>query len=47
LANENLNLKVVQDTLGHANLNMALGVYSHVQAAMQHEATSAMDEPLY
>jgi integrase len=43
LARENVNPKVVQDTLGDANLNMTLGVYSHVQAAMKEEAASAMD----
>jgi hypothetical protein len=31
------NHKVVQDTLGRANLGMTLGVYSHVQAAMKDE----------
>jgi integrase len=35
LARKNVNPKVVQDTLGHANLNMTLGVYSPVQAAMK------------
>lgn len=43
LASKNVNPKIVQDTLGHANLNMTLGVYSHVQAAMKDEAALAMD----
>jgi len=34
LATKNVNPKIVQDTLGHASLFMTLGVYSHVQAAM-------------
>jgi integrase len=43
LARENVNPKVGRDKLGHANLNMTPGVYSHVQAAMKEEAASAMD----
>jgi integrase len=46
LARENVNPKIVQDTLGHANLGMTLGVYSHVQAAMKDEAALAMDRIL-
>jgi integrase len=34
---------VVQDTLCHANLNMTLGVYNHMQAAMKEEAASTVD----
>jgi integrase len=43
LARENVNPKVVQDTLGHANLNMTLGVYSYMQAAMKEEAALTVD----
>jgi len=44
LAKKNVNPRIVQDTLGHASLSMTLGVYSHVQAAMQDEAAAAMDK---
>ena len=33
-ARENVNPKMVQDTMGYASLTMTLGVYSHVQAAI-------------
>ncbi|MCW2922811.1 MAG: putative prophage phiRv2 integrase [Thermoleophilia bacterium] len=36
--------KVVQERLGHANVSITLGTYSHVQPGMQREAVDKLSE---
>ena len=33
-----VNIKVVQEILGHSDISMTLGIYSHVLPGMQEEA---------
>lgn len=36
--------KVVQETLGHSNITLTLGTYSHVLPSLQSEAADRLDE---
>ena len=38
-----VNVKIVQELLGHSNVSMTLNVYSHVLPSMQKEAMNKMD----
>jgi integrase len=38
-----VNVKVIQELLGHANISITLDIYSHVTPAMQHEAMKDLD----
>jgi integrase len=40
----NVNSRVVQEMLGHANISVTLDTYSHVLPDMQEEAAAAMDD---
>lgn len=42
-----LNVKVVSERLGHANIKMTLETYAHVLPGMQEEATNQMAQMLY
>jgi integrase len=39
-----VNVKVIQELLGHSQISMTLGIYSHVLPGMQHEAMEKWDE---
>ena len=41
-----VNIKVVQEILGHSQVSMTLGIYSHVLPGMQAEAMSKMNDLL-
>jgi integrase len=41
---KNVPAKIVQETLGHANISTTLDLYSHVSPSMQAEAARAIDE---
>ncbi len=41
-----VNIKVVQEILGHSQVNMTLGIYSHVLPGMQEEAMGRMNDLL-
>jgi integrase len=43
LLSKNVNPKIVQELLGHANISQTMDTYSHVLPAMQERAASAMD----
>jgi hypothetical protein len=36
--------KAVQETLGHSNITLTLGTYSHVLSTLQSEAADKLDE---
>ncbi|GCE31152.1 hypothetical protein KDA_66360 [Dictyobacter alpinus] len=38
-----VNVKVIQELLGHANVSITLNIYSHVTPAMQRDAMSELD----
>jgi integrase len=42
----NVNPKIVQEMLGHANISETMDTYSHVLPSMQEPAVSAMEEAL-
>jgi integrase len=44
---ENVNPKIVQETLGHAMITQTMDTYSHVLPTMQDAATEAMESVLY
>jgi site-specific recombinase XerD len=44
LCSKNVNPKVVQEMLGHANISVTLDTYSHVSTDMQEVAVAAMDD---
>jgi integrase len=44
LLSKNVNPKVVQELLGHANISQTMDTYSHVLPDMQERAASAMDD---
>jgi len=44
---EGVNIKVIQERLGHADVSLTLSTYSHVLDGMQDEATKTIDELLY
>ena len=39
-----VNVKVVQEILGHANISMTLNIYGHVLPSMQRDAMDGMDD---
>lgn len=43
---QNINPKVVQERLGHADISLTLNTYSHVLPSIQEEAAEKMDELL-
>jgi integrase len=44
LLSKNVNPKIVQELLGHANISQTMDTYSHVLPNMQDQAASAMDD---
>ncbi len=38
-----VNVKVVQEVLGHSKINMTLDTYTHVLPSMQQDATQRLD----
>jgi hypothetical protein len=40
---QEINPKVVQERLGHADISLTLNTYSHLQASMQENAAEKMD----
>ena len=46
LLSENVNPKIVQEMLGHANISITMDTYSHVLPSMQEAAVSAMESAL-
>jgi integrase len=40
-----INIKVVQEILGHSDIKMTLGIYSHVLPGMQEEAAEKISGP--
>lgn len=44
LLNRGVNIKVVSETLGHADVSMTLRVYAHVMPHMQQAAANIMDD---
>ena len=46
LLRQGVNLKFVQELLGHGDVNLTLNVYSHVLPSMGDQTTTAMDEAL-
>ena len=39
-----VNIKVVQEILGHSQISMTLGIYSHILPGMQEEAMGKMHD---
>ena len=46
LLSKNVNPKIVQELLGHANISQTMDTYSHMLPDMQERATSAMEDIL-
>ena len=46
LLSKNVNPKIVQELLGHANISQTMDTYSHMLPDMQERAASAMDDIL-
>jgi integrase len=46
LLGRGINPKIVSEMLGHANIHITLGLYSHVLPHMQQQAADAMDAAL-
>jgi integrase len=46
LCSKNVNSKVVQEMLGHANISQTMAIYSHVLPNMQEEAAAARESTL-
>ena len=46
LLSKNVNPKIVQELLGHANISQTMDTYSHMLPDMQERAVSAMDDIL-
>ena len=44
LLSKNVNPKIVQELLGHANISQTMDTYSHILPDMQERAVSAMDD---
>lgn len=44
LIKENVNIKVIQDRLGHSRVSTTLDIYSHVLPTMQQQVTDKIDE---
>lgn len=38
-----VNVKVIQELLGHANISITLNIYSHVTPSMQRDAMKELD----
>lgn len=47
LLKEGVNVKVVSERLGHANISITLDTYSHVLPSMQQDAADRMDTALF
>jgi len=43
---QGVNPKVVQERLGHSQISMTLGTYSHVVPSLQRDAAGRIDEVL-
>ena len=43
---QDVNARVVMETLGHSQISLTLDTYSHVLPALQHEAAQQMDAVL-
>ena len=39
-----VNIKVIQELLGHANISITLDIYSHVTPAMHRDAMNDLDQ---
>ena len=46
MLSSNVNPKIVQEMLGHANISETMDTYSHVLPSMQETAVSAMESAL-
>ncbi len=46
LLERGINPKIVSEMLGHADISVTLGIYSHVTPHMQQQAAAAMDATL-
>ena len=46
LCSKNVNPKVVQEMLGHANISQTMDIYSHVLPNMQDEAAQPLEKAL-
>lgn len=46
LLKQGVNVKIVQELLGHTDISLTLNVYSHVLPDMGDAAAGAMDEAL-
>jgi integrase len=44
LLRENVNIKIIQERLGHSRVSTTLDVYSHVLPSMQHVVTEKLDK---
>ena len=44
---EGLNPKIVSERLGHANISITLGIYSHVAKGMQEEASERLEKVIF
>jgi integrase len=40
---QHVSMRVVMEILGHSQISLTMGTYSHVMPALQHEAASLMD----
>jgi integrase len=47
LLKEGINVMVVSERLGHANISITLDTYSHVLPSMQQEAADRIDSALF
>jgi integrase len=47
LLQEGVNVKVVSERLGHANISITLDTYSHVLPSMQQHAADRIDAALF
>ncbi len=39
-----VNMKVIQELLGHSDISITLGLYSHLMPSMQHDVTDKWDD---
>jgi integrase len=46
LCSKNVNPKIVQEMMGHANISQTMDTYSHVLPSMQDEAAAALARAL-
>ncbi len=47
LLKEGVNVKVVSERLGHANISITLDTYAHVLPSMQQQAADGIDAALF